>query len=53
MEQVKALHLAVYDQKNDLSVLRKATTSKPKHFAKVVTLHSISHISVESLRELE
>jgi hypothetical protein len=27
------LHLAVYDQQDDFGVLRKATTSKLKHFA--------------------
>jgi hypothetical protein len=31
-EQVVELHLAVYDQQDDFGVLRKATTSKFKHF---------------------
>jgi flagellar biosynthesis chaperone FliJ len=35
-EQVTELHLAVYDQQNDFGVLRKATTSKLKHFAKAL-----------------
>jgi hypothetical protein len=35
-EQVAELHLAVYDQKDDFGVLCKATTSKLKHFAKVL-----------------
>jgi hypothetical protein len=33
-EQVDELHLAVYDQHDDFGVLRKATTSKLKCFAK-------------------
>jgi hypothetical protein len=33
-DQVAGLHLAVYDQQDDSSVLCKATTSKLKHFAK-------------------
>jgi hypothetical protein len=33
-EQVDELHLAVYDQHDDFGVLRKATTSKLKRFAK-------------------
>jgi hypothetical protein len=33
-EQVTELHLAVYDQKDDFGVLRKATTSKLKPFAR-------------------
>jgi hypothetical protein len=33
-EQVAELHLAVYDQQDDFDVLRKATTSKLKCFAK-------------------
>jgi hypothetical protein len=35
-EQVAELHLAVYDQQDDFGVLRKATTSKLKHFAKAL-----------------
>jgi molecular chaperone GrpE (heat shock protein) len=35
-EQVAELHHAVYDQKDDFSVLRKATTGKLKHFSKVL-----------------
>jgi hypothetical protein len=35
-EQVTELHLAVYDQPNDFGVLRKATTSKLKHFTKAL-----------------
>jgi predicted trehalose synthase len=35
-EQVTELHLAVYDQQNDFGVLRKATTSKLKLFAKAL-----------------
>ena len=35
-EQVAELHLAVYDQKDDFGVLRKATTSMLKRFAKVL-----------------
>jgi hypothetical protein len=35
-EQVAELHLAVYDQKDDFGVLRKATTSKLKRFAKAL-----------------
>jgi hypothetical protein len=35
-EQVAELHLVVYDQKDDFSVLRKATTSKLKCFAKAL-----------------
>jgi hypothetical protein len=35
-EQVTKLHLGVYDQKDDFSVLRKATTGKLKCFAKVL-----------------
>jgi hypothetical protein len=31
------LHLAVYDQKDDFSVLRKATTSKLKRLAKALS----------------
>jgi hypothetical protein len=33
-EQVIQMHLAVYDQQDDFVVLRKATTSKLKRFAK-------------------
>jgi hypothetical protein len=36
-EQVIELHLAVYDQKDDFSMLRKATTSKLKCFAKALS----------------
>jgi hypothetical protein len=35
-EQVAGLHLAVYDQQDDFGVLRKATTSKLKRFAKAL-----------------
>jgi predicted trehalose synthase len=35
-EQVTELHLAVYDQKDDFGMLRKATTSKLKWFAKAL-----------------
>jgi hypothetical protein len=35
-EQVAELHLAVYDQQDDFGVLRKATTSKLKYFAKAL-----------------
>jgi hypothetical protein len=35
-EQVTKLHLAVYDQPNDFGVLRKANTSKLKHFFKAL-----------------
>jgi len=35
-EQVAELHLAVYDQKYDLGILRKATTSELKRFAKAL-----------------
>jgi predicted trehalose synthase len=35
-EQVAELHLAVYDQQDDFSVLPKATTSKLKCFAKAL-----------------
>jgi hypothetical protein len=35
-EQVTVLHLAVYDQQDDFGVLRKATTSKLKNFAKAL-----------------
>jgi hypothetical protein len=35
-EQVVELHLVVYDQHDDFGVLRKATTSKLKHFAKAL-----------------
>jgi hypothetical protein len=35
-EQVAELHLAVYDQQDDFGVLRKATMSKLKHFAKAL-----------------
>jgi hypothetical protein len=35
-EQVTEMHLAVYDQHDDFGVLRKATTSKLKHFAKAL-----------------
>jgi hypothetical protein len=35
-EQVVELHLAVYDQQDDFGVLRKATTSKLKCFAKAL-----------------
>jgi hypothetical protein len=35
-EQVTELYLAVYDQQDDFGVLRKATTSKLKHFAKAL-----------------
>jgi hypothetical protein len=35
-EQVAELHLAVYDQQDDIGVLRKATMSKWKCFAKAL-----------------
>jgi hypothetical protein len=35
-EQVTEFHLAVYDQQDDFGVLRKATTSRLKHFAKAL-----------------
>jgi hypothetical protein len=35
-EHVAELHLAVYDQQDDFDVLRKATTSKLKHFTKAL-----------------
>jgi hypothetical protein len=35
-EQVMELHLAVYDQMDDFGVLRKASTSKLKRFAKAL-----------------
>jgi hypothetical protein len=35
-EQVTKLHLAIYDQQNDFGVLRKATMSKLKRFAKTL-----------------
>jgi hypothetical protein len=35
-EQVAELHLAVYDQRDDFGVLRKATTSKLKCIAKAL-----------------
>jgi hypothetical protein len=31
-EQITELHLTIYDQLDDFCVLRKATTSKLKHF---------------------
>jgi hypothetical protein len=36
LKQVVELHLAVYDQQNDIGVLRKATTSKLKRFTKAL-----------------
>jgi hypothetical protein len=35
-EQVAELHLAIYDQQDVFGVLRKATTSKLKRFAKAL-----------------
>jgi hypothetical protein len=35
-KQVAELHLVVYDQQDDFGVLRKATTSKLKCFAKAL-----------------
>jgi hypothetical protein len=35
-EQVTELHLVVYDQQEDFGVLRKATMSKLKQFAKAL-----------------
>jgi hypothetical protein len=35
-EQIVELHLAVYDQKDDFGMFRKATTGKLKPFAKVL-----------------
>jgi predicted trehalose synthase len=35
-EQVAEMHLAVYDQRDDFGVLRKATMSKLKHVAKAL-----------------
>jgi predicted trehalose synthase len=35
-EQIAELHLVLYDQQDDFGVLRKATTSKLKHFTKVL-----------------
>jgi hypothetical protein len=35
-EQIVELHLAVYDQQDDVGVLPKATTSKLKCFAKAL-----------------
>jgi hypothetical protein len=35
-EQVAELNLAVYDQHDDFGVLREATMSKLKHFAKAL-----------------
>jgi hypothetical protein len=35
-EQVAKLHLGVYDQNDDLGVLRKVTRSKLKRFAKAI-----------------
>jgi hypothetical protein len=35
-EQVSELHLAIYDQKDDFGVLRKATMNKLKCFAKAL-----------------
>jgi hypothetical protein len=35
-EQLAELHLAVYDQKDEFTTLRKATTSKLKRFAKAL-----------------
>jgi hypothetical protein len=35
-EQVTKFHLAIYDQQNDFGVLRKATMSKLKRFAKTL-----------------
>jgi hypothetical protein len=35
-EQVSELHLAVYDQKDDFGVLRKATMNKLKCFTKAL-----------------
>ena len=46
-EQVAELHLAVYDQKDDFGVLRKATTSKLKRFAKALddpSLYDAPHL---------
>jgi hypothetical protein len=37
------LHLAVYDQQDDFGVLRKATTSKLKHFAKALALEMVEN----------
>jgi hypothetical protein len=36
VEQITELDLAVYDQQDDFGVLRKATMSKMKHFAKAL-----------------
>jgi hypothetical protein len=35
-EQVVELHLAVYDQEDDFGILRKATMTKLKRFAKAL-----------------
>jgi hypothetical protein len=35
-EQVTGLHLSVYEQQDDIGVLRKATTSKLKRFTKAL-----------------
>jgi RNase P/RNase MRP subunit POP5 len=35
-EQIAELHLVLYDQQDDFGVLRKATTSKLKHFTKAL-----------------
>jgi uncharacterized coiled-coil protein SlyX len=35
-EQVAELHLAVYEQQDDFGMLRKATTSKLKRYAKAL-----------------
>jgi hypothetical protein len=40
-EQVTELHLVVYDQQDDFSVLHKYTTSKLKHFAKALVCPSL------------
>lgn len=45
-EQIAELHIAVYDQQDEFSVLRKATTSKLKRFAKALgdpTLYDAEH----------
>jgi hypothetical protein len=53
-EQVVELHLAVYDQKDDFGVLRKATTGKLKRFAKVLGDSSLydSLSPYDNLREV-
>jgi hypothetical protein len=53
-EQVTELHLVVYDQQDDFSVLRKATMSKLKRFTKALGNPSLYNAPspLGSLREV-